>query len=113
MINSVQSKYSKLQKNYEIFYIGKFSLKPKINSLRASKNYINTENGLIELYNKFRVKSFSLERIGFDFDQAQHSMEETEYWVVFVKLQSQVQASAFGLGVDFVFSLSQQEQQQE
>ena len=31
----------------------------------------------------------------------------------FVKLQSEVQASALGLGVDFVFPLSQQEQQQE
>ena len=31
----------------------------------------------------------------------------------FVKLQSEVQASAFGLGVDFVSPLSHQEQEQE
>ena len=30
-----------------------------------------------------------------------------------VKLQSKVQASAFGLGVDFVFPLSQEEEQEE
>ena len=34
-------------------------------------------------------------------------------FIIFVKLQSKVQASALGLGVDFVFALSQQEQQEQ
>ena len=33
--------------------------------------------------------------------------------VIFVKLQSKVQTSVLGLGVDFVLPLSQQEQQQQ
>ena len=34
-------------------------------------------------------------------------------FVVFVKLQSKVQTSVLGLGVDFVFPLSQEQQQEQ
>ena len=39
----------------------------------------------------------------------------TDFWTmsIIVKLQSKVQASVLGLGVDFVFPLSQEEEEQE
>ena len=59
------------------------------------------------------VVTFLLQCCQLSYDITRQHLISVETYPIFVKLQSTVQTSVLGLGVEFVFPLLQQEQQEQ